>query len=59
VLCWSLTCERQINAIRRNFFYSVMRQDIAWFDVNASGSLTIKLSEFEFYFCKKIIKLVQ
>lgn len=50
VLCWALACKRQVNAIRREFFYSVLRQNIAWFDANPSGSLTVKLSESD-YIC--------
>ena len=42
---WSLTAVRQIHKIRKKFFLSVLKQDIGWFDINESGSLSSRLSE--------------
>ncbi|PAV59795.1 hypothetical protein WR25_25744 isoform A [Diploscapter pachys] len=38
-----LVCESMVNRLRRHFFKAIMRQDIAWFDKNQSGSLGTKL----------------
>lgn len=40
-----LACERQIYKIRLAYYRAVLRQDIGWFDLNASGELTSRLNE--------------
>lgn len=40
-----LSCERQVNKLRREFLKAILRQEIAWFDENQSGELTSRLSE--------------
>ena len=42
---WSMTSIRQIHQIRINFFASILRQDIGWYDIEESGSLTTRLTE--------------
>jgi len=42
---WSMTSIRQIHQIRMKFFEAILRQDIGWFDIEESGSLTTRLSE--------------
>ncbi|CAB3398372.1 unnamed protein product [Caenorhabditis bovis] len=43
--CLLTMCENLIDRLRRQFFYSVMRQEIAWYDKNTSGTLSSKLFE--------------
>uniref|UniRef100_A0A914S8Y8 ABC transmembrane type-1 domain-containing protein n=1 Tax=Parascaris equorum TaxID=6256 RepID=A0A914S8Y8_PAREQ len=43
--CWHILCERQIHHIRKRYFAAILRQNMAWFDVNESGDLTTKMSE--------------
>ncbi|CAM5112321.1 unnamed protein product [Natator depressus] len=40
---WTLAAGRQIKKIRRQFFHSIMRQEIGWFDVNDVGELNTRL----------------
>lgn len=42
---WSMTSHRQIHKIRLDFFKSILRQDIGWFDVEETGGLTTRLSD--------------
>ncbi|XP_066928852.1 ATP-dependent translocase ABCB1-like isoform X2 [Clytia hemisphaerica] len=42
---WSMTSIRQIHKIRLSFFDSILRQDIGWYDVEESGSLTTRLTD--------------
>ncbi|XP_052275142.1 ATP-dependent translocase ABCB1-like isoform X2 [Dreissena polymorpha] len=42
---WSLACERQTHRIRKQFYYAILRQEIAWFDVHQSGELTTRLAD--------------
>ncbi|XP_072507688.1 ATP-dependent translocase ABCB1 isoform X2 [Notamacropus eugenii] len=42
---WTLAAGRQIKKIRQNFFHSVMRQEIGWFDVHDVGELNTRLSD--------------
>lgn len=44
-LCYEYVAARQIHFIRQNFYRSVLRQDIGWFDANPSGELSSRLSE--------------
>ncbi|KAK3611392.1 hypothetical protein CHS0354_036589 [Potamilus streckersoni] len=43
--CWTMSCERQVLKIRKNFFKSILRQEIAWFDEQKSGELTTRLAD--------------
>ena len=37
--------ERQVYKIRLKYYRAVLRQDIAWFDVNPTGEVSTRLSE--------------
>ena len=39
--------ERQVYKIRLRYYRAVLRQDIAWFDVNPTGEVSTRLSEYE------------
>ena len=45
ITCWQTSCERQTHRIRRAFFYSVLRQELAWFDQNQAGELSAKFND--------------
>ena len=45
VSLFQYACERQLHIIRRRFFHSVLKQEIAWFDVNSVGELNSRLNE--------------
>ncbi|KAI6228032.1 P glycoprotein 16 [Aphelenchoides besseyi] len=45
ISCWHVLCERQIHKIRTQFFRSILRQEVAWFDKHPAGSLTTQLSD--------------
>ena len=38
-------CERQLLIIRKRFFWSVLRQEVGWHDVNSVGELNSRLNE--------------
>ncbi|PIO69295.1 ABC transporter transmembrane region [Teladorsagia circumcincta] len=42
-MCFLTVCENLVNQLRRQFFKSILRQDITWFDKNNSGTLATKL----------------
>lgn len=42
---FALAAGRQVKSIRKQFFHSVMRQDISWFDVNDTATLNTCLVE--------------
>ncbi|KAK6022901.1 hypothetical protein OSTOST_11385 [Ostertagia ostertagi] len=44
-MCFLTVCENLVNQLRRQFFKSILRQDITWFDKNNSGTLATKLFE--------------
>lgn len=46
MVAWGLTAERQVHSIRKAFFKSILRQEMAWFDTNDSGELNSRLSEY-------------
>ena len=46
MVAWGLTAERQVHSIRKAFFKSILRQDMAWFDTNDAGELNTRLSEY-------------
>uniref|UniRef100_A0A8C3XJT9 ATP binding cassette subfamily B member 4 n=1 Tax=Chelydra serpentina TaxID=8475 RepID=A0A8C3XJT9_CHESE len=43
VAFWTLAAGRQIKKIRQQFFHSIMRQEIGWFDMNDVGELNTRL----------------
>ncbi|CAD5220372.1 unnamed protein product [Bursaphelenchus okinawaensis] len=43
VNCFLTACENMMGRIRRKFFYAILRQDMAWYDRNNSGTLATKL----------------
>ncbi|CAI4223777.1 unnamed protein product [Auanema sp. JU1783] len=43
VTCFLIVCEQMSNRVRRKFVRAVLRQDVAWFDKNNSGTLAIQL----------------
>ncbi|CEF60730.1 LP14331p [Strongyloides ratti] len=43
--CWHVISERQVHQIRKKYLAAILRQNIAWFDVNNTGSLTTKMSD--------------
>ncbi|CAL1280383.1 unnamed protein product [Larinioides sclopetarius] len=45
IMSWMTACERQIYTIRQEFFYQVLRLEIAWFDKHQSGELTTLLND--------------
>ena len=47
---WGLTAERQVHSIRKAFFKSILRQEMAWFDTNDAGELNTRLSEYVLMF---------
>lgn len=46
VSLWTLTAGRQVKRIRKLFFHRIMQQDIGWFDVNETGELNTRLTEW-------------
>lgn len=45
ITCWQTACERQTHRIRRAFFRSILRQELAWFDKNRAGELSAKFND--------------
>ena len=43
---WTLAAGRQVKRIRKLFFHRIMQQDIGWFDVNETGELNTRLTEW-------------
>ena len=46
MVAWGLTSERQVHSMRKAFFKSILRQEMAWFDTNDAGELNSRLSEY-------------
>ena len=42
--CWTVAGERQAKKIRELYFRSVVSQDVGWYDKNATGDLTNRLT---------------
>ena len=42
---WSWSGERQMARIRQQFFASIMKQDMTWFDTHEVGELNTRLAE--------------
>lgn len=49
VSLWALAAGRQVKRIRTLFFHQIMRQDIGWFDINETGELNTRLTEWVTY----------
>jgi len=45
ITSWQTACERQTHRIRRAFFRSILRQELAWFDRNRAGELSAKFND--------------
>ena len=45
VLFWSVAAERQKKTIRKKLFQSILRKEIAFFDVHKIGDLNTKLTD--------------
>ena len=43
---WTLAAGRQVRRIRKLFFHKIMQQDIGWFDINETGELNTRLTEW-------------
>lgn len=43
---WTLAAGRQVKRIRKLFFHCIMQQEIGWFDVNETGELNTRLTEW-------------
>uniref|UniRef100_A0A0N4Z7Z6 ABC-type xenobiotic transporter n=1 Tax=Parastrongyloides trichosuri TaxID=131310 RepID=A0A0N4Z7Z6_PARTI len=43
--CWHIISERQVHTIRKRYLAAILRQNVAWFDVNNTGALTTKMSD--------------
>uniref|UniRef100_A0A7N5JQN2 ATP binding cassette subfamily B member 4 n=1 Tax=Ailuropoda melanoleuca TaxID=9646 RepID=A0A7N5JQN2_AILME len=42
---WTLAAGRQVRKIRQEFFHTILRQEIGWFDVNDTTELNTRLTE--------------
>ncbi|KAI8800535.1 P-loop containing nucleoside triphosphate hydrolase protein [Cladochytrium replicatum] len=42
--CWMMAAERQTKRIREEYFSSLVRQEIAWFDQNPPGEMATRIS---------------
>lgn len=47
-MCFLVACENMMQRIRKAFFKSLLRQDIAWHDRHQTGALSTKLFEYVF-----------
>jgi len=45
VTCLNYTAERQVLRIRTKFFEAVLKQDLAWYDVTATGDFASRMTE--------------
>ncbi|XP_072179666.1 ATP-dependent translocase ABCB1-like [Diadema setosum] len=45
VALWDLSAERQIHKVRLRFFHSILRQEVAWFDIHKGGELNTRLAD--------------
>ena len=45
IVFWNISAYRQTRRMRTAFFYSIMKQNIGWFDVNPSSELSTRLIE--------------
>ena len=45
IMTFHLASERQVYKMRLAYYRAVLRQDIAWFDLNPAGELSSRLSE--------------
>ncbi|CAL1280382.1 unnamed protein product [Larinioides sclopetarius] len=45
IMSWMMACERQVYLMRQEFFYQVLRLELAWFDEHQSGELITRLND--------------
>ncbi|KAK0413800.1 hypothetical protein QR680_007001 [Steinernema hermaphroditum] len=45
IACWESVAERLVHRIRQRYLRAILRQQIAWFDLQQTGNLTSKLSD--------------
>ena len=45
VLAYQVSSERQVHKMRLAYYKAILRQNIAWYDENASGAIASRLSE--------------
>lgn len=43
---WTIAAGRQVKRIRSLFFHCIMQQEISWFDINDTGELNTRLTEW-------------
>uniref|UniRef100_A0AC35TT20 Multidrug resistance protein 1 n=1 Tax=Rhabditophanes sp. KR3021 TaxID=114890 RepID=A0AC35TT20_9BILA len=43
VLCFQISCENMNYVLKKAFFKSILRQNIAWYDENSTGALSSKM----------------
>ncbi|XP_049519025.1 phosphatidylcholine translocator ABCB4-like [Dermacentor silvarum] len=46
VWCWTRACDRQLYRLRQELFYSILRQDAAWFDSHRVTEVASRMSEY-------------
>jgi len=46
VLCWKISAYNQRYRIQKEAFWSILKQDIAWFDTSSTGEMNTRLSEY-------------
>jgi len=42
--CWNVSAHRQIKRVREHYVRAILRQEIGWFDQNATGELTSRIA---------------
>ena len=45
VAFWSIACERQTRRLREILLRSILKKEIAYFDINKTGQLSTRLTE--------------
>ncbi|KAK2145525.1 hypothetical protein LSH36_676g01059 [Paralvinella palmiformis] len=45
VLCWKISAYNQRYRIQKEAFWSILKQDIAWFDTSSTGEMNTRLSD--------------
>ncbi|XP_077510416.1 ATP-dependent translocase ABCB1-like isoform X2 [Amblyomma americanum] len=45
VWCWTRACDRQLYRLRQELFYSLLRQDAAWFDRHRATEVASRMNE--------------
>lgn len=44
---FNYTALKQITRIRINFFQSLMRQEVGWYDVSSGNNFAVRITEYE------------